>query len=118
MKPVNEILNFYKGYPSNTNYIFPVLLRENLTPNQIENRKYKVMKLYNSALKEIARLCNIEKRITTYVARHSFATCMKHKGVSTDVISESLGHQNIVITQTYLKNFSNSVLDEATELLI
>ena len=118
MMPVQKILGFYKVYPSETNYIFPILLRENLTPKQIEHRKYKVMKQYNDALKEIARLCNIDKKITTYVARHSFATCMKHKGVSTDIISESLGHQNIVITQTYLKSFSNSVLDEATEVLL
>lgn len=76
------------------------------------------MKKYNDALKEIAGLCDIDKKITTYVARHSFATCMKHKGVSTDVISESLGHQNIAITQTYLKSFSNSVLDEAAEVLL
>ena len=118
IKPVQEILEFYKGYPSETNYIFPILLRENLALKQIENRKHKVMKLYNSALKEIASLALIEKKVTTYVARHSFATCLKYKGVSTDIISESLGHQNIVITQTYLKSFNNSVLDDATEVLL
>jgi integrase/recombinase XerD len=118
IKPVKEILDFYMEYPSDTNYIFPILLRENLTMKQIENRKHKVMKLYNSALKEIANLALIEKKVTTYVARHSFATCLKHKGVPTDIISESLGHQNIIITQTYLKSFNNSVLDDATEVLL
>ena len=118
IKPVREILDFYKDYPSETNYIFPILLREKLDLKQIENRKHKVMWLYNKALKEIATLASIEKKVTTYVARHSFATCLKFKGISTDIISESLGHQNIVITQTYLKSFSNYVLDDATEVLL
>ncbi len=118
IEPVQEILVFYKEYPSDTNYIFPVLLKESLTPSQIENRKNKVLKQFNYALKEIGRLANINKPITTYVARHSFATCLKQKGISTDIISESLGHQNLAITQAYLKNFSNSVLDEATEVLL
>lgn len=117
LEPVQEILNFYKEYPSNTNYVFPILLKDNLSPSQVENRKNKVLKEFNYALKEIGKLANINKPITTYVARHSFATCMKQKGVSTDVISESLGHQNIAITQTYLKSFSNSVLDEAAKVL-
>jgi len=118
IQPVKEILDFYKVYSSKTDYIFPILLKENLTPSQIENRKNKVLKQFNYALKEIGELTNIQKSITTYVARHSFATCLKQKGISTDVISESLGHQNLAITQAYLKDFSNSVLDEATEVLL
>jgi len=116
--PVQEILDFYKEYPSNTNYIFPILLKENLTPSQIENRKNKVLKQFNYTLKEIGKLASINKPITTYVARHSFATCLKQKGISTDIISESLGHQNLAITQAYLKEFENSVLDEASEVLL
>ncbi len=118
IEPVKDILDGYKRYPSSTNYIFPILLKENLTPAQIEFRKNKVLKEFNYGLKEIGKLANIEKTITTYVARHSFATCLKQKGVSTDIISESLGHQNLAITQTYLKDFENSVLDEATEILL
>ena len=118
IRPVQEILDFYKMYPSNTNYLFPILLKENLTPLQIENRKNKVLKQFNYTLKEIGKLAEIQKPITTYVARHSFATCLKQKGISTDIISESLGHQNLAITQAYLKDFENSVLDEATEVLL
>jgi site-specific recombinase XerD len=118
IKPVREILDFYKEYPSRTNYIFPILLNEGLSASQIENRKNKVLKEFNYSLKEIGKLANIQKSITSYVARHSFATCLKQKGISTDIISESLGHQNLAITQAYLKDFENSVLDEATEVLL
>ncbi len=77
-----------------------------------------MLKQFNYALKEIGRLANIQKPITTYVARHSFATCLKQKGISTDIISESLEHQNLAIAQVYLKDFENSVLDAATEVLL
>ncbi|KAA2219005.1 site-specific integrase [Maribacter flavus] len=118
LPPVQEILNYYKENSIGTKYVFPLLLNENMTPIQIENRKSKTLKKFNKDLKEIARLCKIDKNISSYVARHSFANCLKQKGVATDVISESMGHQNLAITQAYLKELDSSVLDEASELLL
>ena len=60
----------------------------------------------------------IDKKLTSYVARHSFATNLKQLGVSTDIISESMGHQNINITNTYLKEFDSDVINDANEKLI
>ncbi len=117
--PIQEILNYYKKYnKNNTNYIFPILLENKLSPIQIEYRKDKVLKKFNKDLKDIAKLCEIDAKITSYVARHSFATNLKQKGVSTDIISEAMGHQNIAITQAYLKDLENSVIDEAVEALL
>ena len=118
LPPVQEILDFYKEYSLGTKYVFPILLRDNLTPTQLENRKKKTIQKYNKDLKEIAKICKIDKPLSSYVARHSYANCLKQKGVATDVISESMGHQNIAITQAYLKELDSSVLDEASELLL
>ncbi|MCX2678906.1 site-specific integrase [Galbibacter sp. EGI 63066] len=117
LPPVREILDYYCQV-NKTQYVFPILLKDNMTPSQIENRKSKTLKKYNKDLKEIAKICKIEKPITSYVARHTFANCLKQKGVATDVISESMGHQNVSITQVYLKELDSSVLDEACELLL
>lgn len=87
-------------------------------PPQLENRKSKTLKKFNKDLKEIARICDIDKNISSYVARHSFANCLKQKGVATDIISESMGHQNLAITQAYLKELDSTVLDEASALLL
>jgi site-specific recombinase XerD len=84
----------------------------------LENRKHKTLQRYNKELKEIAKICGIDKQLSSYVARHSFANCLKQKGVATDVISESMGHQNLAVTQAYLKELDSSVLDEASELLL
>jgi len=118
LPPVREILNYYKAFALDTKYVFPILLKNSLTPPQLENRKHKTLQRYNKELKEIAEICGIDKSITSYVARHSFANCLKQKGVATDIISESMGHKNLSITQTYLKEFDNSVLDEAIEILV
>lgn len=118
VEPVHEILNYYKENSLHTKYVFPILLFDNLTPNQIEHRKAKTLSKYNKDLKEIARFTGIKKSLTSYVARHSFANCLKQKGVSTDIISESLGHQNIAITQIYLKELDNRLVDEAVEVLV
>jgi len=119
LPPVREILDFYQEFSLDTKYVFLILLRNNLTPPQlVENRKHKTLQRYNKDLKEIAQICGIDKPLSSYVARHSFANCLKQKGVATDVISESLGHQNLAITQVYLKELDSSVLDRAIELLL
>ncbi|MBJ7879609.1 tyrosine-type recombinase/integrase [Gelidibacter salicanalis] len=116
--PVQEILSYYKQLSTGTNYVFPILLKNSLTPSQLENRKHKTLQRYNKELKEIAEICEINKPLSSYVARHSFANCLKQKGVATDIISESMGHQNLAVTQAYLKEFDNSVLDDAIEILV
>ncbi|WP_335967204.1 site-specific integrase [Galbibacter sp. PAP.153] len=117
LPPVQDILDYY-GRIGKTQYVFPILLKDKMTPSQIENRKSKALKKYNKDLKEIAMICKIGKPISSYVARHSFANCLKQKGIATDIISESMGHQNVSITQAYLKELDGSVLDEACELLL
>ncbi len=116
-KNMNRILEYYQKHSLGTKYVFPLLLQNNLTPSQIANRKHKTLSKYNKDLKEIASLCKIDKKLTSYVARHSFATNLKYKGISTDIISEAMGHKNLSITQAYLKDFENTVIDDAVKVL-
>jgi integrase/recombinase XerD len=106
-----EILSYYKEQNRPTHYVFPILLNEKLTPEQIHYRKQKVLKTYNSRLKEIAQLAGIDAKLTSYVARHSFATILKMKGTSIEKISEMMGHADVSVTMNYLKEFSNDDLD-------
>lgn len=106
-----EILSYYKVQNRPTQYVFPILLNEKLTPEQIHFRKQKVLKTYNSRLKEIAELAKVDAKLTSYVARHSFATILKMKGTSIEKISEMMGHADVSVTMNYLKEFSNDDLD-------
>lgn len=118
MLPVQEILKYYKATNQYSNYIFPILSGKHKTPMQIENRKSKMLKRFNSDLKKIGSLLEIKTTITSYVARHSYATNMKFLGVSTDIISESMGHKNPSVTQVYLKEFDTTIIDTANEKLL
>ena len=56
--------------------------------------------------------------LTTYVARHTYATVSKTSGVSVAVISEALGNESEAVTQTYLKSFENEIIEQANENLL
>jgi len=118
LPPVQVILDYYAVNNSMTDYIFPILLKNDLTPMQIENRKHKTLSKFNRDLKELAILAGVNKNVTSYVIRHSFATNLKQLGVATDLISESMGHTNLDITNSYLKGFENEEIDDANEKLL
>lgn len=109
--PVQEILDYYRSQKRPTEFVFPILLGEDMTPRQIANRKHKVIQRYNKKLKELAALAGVDKKPSSYVARHSFATILKMSGTPIEKISEMMGHSNVSVTEAYLKEFSDDDLD-------
>ncbi len=100
-------------------YIFPVLRRSvHITAQQQYARVQRTNKRVNRYLKLIGEHLHLPIALTTYVARHSFATVLKRSGVSTAIISESLGHSSEKITQIYLDSFENSQIDAAMAHLL
>lgn len=115
---IEVILDYFQINFTNTKYVFPILLEEGLSVKQKMNRKHKSLKLFNSKLKEIAKLAKIKKSLTSYVARHTYATYMYNNGISVEIICASMGHSSILVTMSYLKEFEDSVLDKANRILI
>lgn len=100
-------------------YIFPILDRTiHKTPQQIFNRTHKVLQKVNRELKILGEMIGLEIPLTTYVARHTYATVLKRSGVNIAIISESLGHSDLSTTQIYLDSFENSQIDEAMKNLL
>lgn len=121
LEPAIAIINYYKAFKRNTERIFPILNENHITPKQINTRIKKVLKKTNSDLRDLVKDAGLEindYRITTYVARHSWATILKRKGVSTSIISEGLGHQTEKTTQVYLDSFEKVDLDNANEKIL
>ncbi len=56
--------------------------------------------------------------LSSYAARHSFATNLYHNGVDVNVISETLAHTNTNTTKAYLKKFSTDVVDNQISAII
>ncbi|WP_302788334.1 site-specific integrase [Phocaeicola coprophilus] len=111
-----EIIAKYKNDKSP--YLFPILTSFHKTEIQIANRLHKVLAKINKHLKEIGEKLNLPIPLTTYVARHSYATVLKRAGVSTSIISESLGHSSEKITQVYLDSFENAQINNAMKNLL
>ncbi|WP_337043905.1 tyrosine-type recombinase/integrase [Emticicia sp. 17c] len=108
-----SVLDYYKTFRLN-NYVFPFLdINKHTSAISIDNRLRKTKRQVNEDLKELATLAKIETNLTTYVARHTFATVLKRSGVSTSLISEMMGHDSEAITQVYLDSFENKQIYEA-----
>ena len=99
-----------KRKKTNTDYTIPML---NIPKMILEKYKGKVkdnrllppfgLIRYNRLLKEIGKQCGIEKRMSSHLARHTFATLTLTKGVSIESVSKMLGHTNINTTLIYAR---------------
>lgn len=115
-----EAMQIIKKYESESKgYLFPILNTNiHKTPLQKQNRIHKMLGKINKNLKLIATQLNVDANMTTYVARHSFASVLKKSGVSIALISEALGHSDLSTTQVYLDSFDNEQIDTAMQNLL
>ncbi len=119
IKLSHRAVDIISKYSGSSNYLFPILdSKRHITPMQKNNRVHKVCSQVNGELKLLAKELGIKADVTTYVARHSFATILKKSGVNIGIISEALGHQDIKTTAIYLSKFDNEQIDEALENLL
>ena len=114
LNPAKDILTYYRKF-SLGDYVFPYLDKtKHKTAVQIKHRIKKITKQVNDDLKIMAKMIGMDIKLTTYVARHTFATVLKRSGVSTSKISELMGHGDEKTTEIYLDNFGTDELYEAT----
>jgi site-specific recombinase XerD len=85
---------------------------------ETERATYKQLtKTINKYMKQIASELGLNKEVTTYFARHSFATVLKRSGAKIEMISELLGHSSVDVTESYLDSFEKEQLHEQTNAL-
>jgi predicted flap endonuclease-1-like 5' DNA nuclease len=71
----------------------------------------RALRNFNLKLEKIASLLLPGVKLSSYVARHTWATLAFHAGMSIGIISKALGHFSIKVTETYLKPFENEKVD-------
>lgn len=104
----------YNDLSDKETFIFPIIRY----PGKNEFNQYKNgYRKMNRRLRMLGDILNFRIPLTTYVARHSWASIAKRAGIPTSVISEGLGHDSEKTTQIYLDSFENNVLDAANELI-
>ncbi|MGQ7870925.1 tyrosine-type recombinase/integrase [Sunxiuqinia sp. sy24] len=97
-------------------YIFPVLSK-GMNAEQQQKTTKQLIKQINKYIKRIAKLVGIQANVTTYVARHSYATILMRSGTSIAFISQALGHSNIATTENYLASFEKEQQKEIAKNL-
>ncbi len=96
-------------------YIFPYL-KGGESAQEIKKRVADVTKRINLRMKSISEELELP-RISTYTARHSFATVLKRSGANIAYISESLGHNDLKTTENYLSSFEREEREKNAKLL-
>lgn len=97
-------------------YVFPHL-QKGMTAETERKTIQQVTKNINKYMKRIAKDLELNKEVTTYFARHSFATVLRNSGASTEFISEALGHSSMKTTQSYLAGFEQETIHKTTDAL-
>lgn len=106
------------GLPSilKDSYIFPHL-QKGMTAEKEQVIYKQLTKQINKYIKQICIDLGINKNVTTYYARHSFATVLKRSGAKIEMISELLGHSSVNVTESYLDSFEMDQIQEETNAL-
>lgn len=107
---IEVLMNKYKN---DTDYVFPVLDVDD--PRPLYTQYKLALQRINYGLKIVRKQIGLDYPLTTYMARHTWATLVKELGIPVSVISEGLGHSSEDMTRIYLKEFDTSVLDEVNK---
>ncbi|MBD79024.1 MAG: hypothetical protein CL840_08905 [Crocinitomicaceae bacterium] len=94
-------------------FLFP-FLKENDSEIVIKSKVQGVTKRINNHMKVIASNLGLSVSVTSYTARHSFASTLKKNNHSTTIIKEFLGHKNEATTQAYLDSIED---DQQLEIM-
>ena len=119
---IKLILDYFKSIKSHgAKLIIPIMNEEiaNLksSKDEAENEKYKKeigrkTSLVNKFLKKIGEDALIEKKISTHIARHTFASiAIKKSNGDINFVQNALKHSNAKITQVYLASLDNDSMD-------
>lgn len=117
IKWTKEMQQILDKYPANGGkYLLPIinsLLSVN-ERNTYRNMAYKI----NHSLHRIGEMMGLGMPLTLYVARHSWASVARSKGVPVSVISEGMGHDSETTTRIYLASLDSTVVDRANSMII
>lgn len=114
---MEEIISRWGNPYHPDNYIFP-FLSGNETALERKKITQDVTKRINKRVKRIAQTLGFnDTRISTYTARHSYATVLKRSGANIYYISESMGHSDLKTTEHYLADFEPDERRKNSKLL-
>jgi len=115
-----QIIDYYSSRKTNSDLVFPIM--DDVIKSEDEERIYSLyqsrLRNHNRRLNSIGKAIGLDTKLTTYVARHTFATAGLHKGISKAQIGDMLGHTSYYTTEAYFDDFDKEVLDDAADQIL
>ena len=106
------LLQKYMNREEQSPYLFPILHSDEGSPKAY--REYQLaLRNFNYQLELLGKALGLKDRLSSYTARHTWATTAYYCEIHPGIISEAMGHSSITVTETYLKPFRNKKIDEA-----
>ena len=102
--------------PRKSPYLFPFINSQEGSL-QAYNEYQRALRKLNHQLRKLSAAMNYT-HLSTYTARHSWATMAYYCEIHQGIISEAMGHSSIAVTETYLKPFHNDRIDQANDTVI
>ncbi len=115
-----RILDYYADPKKDEGLAFPIMRDVINTADQqyVYDLYQNRLRNHNRRLAAIGKSIGLEDNLTTYVARHTFATAGLHKGISKAQIGDMLGHTNYYTTEAYFDDFDKEILDDAADKIL
>ena len=115
IKPMQAIIDKYAEQTKDSPYMLPILTGKETSP-YTQYRKVEYNTNYN--LKKIGKMIGLKIPLTTYVARHTWASIALHMNIPIATISEGMGHNSYKTTQIYLESIDVATINEANKRII
>lgn len=108
------IINRYMDEKSE--YIFPIIKSDD--KGEAYKQYRSAINIYNRNLGVLSDMIGSGCKLSSYTARHSWATAARKHDVPISVISAGMGHSSETTTQIYLKSIEDDVVDRANAEII
>ena len=112
-----KLLRRYASNDPSSPYLLNIL-NGSLSGKEAYKDYQRALRMLNLQLYRLSRVCRLGKRLSSYAARHTWASIAKSCGIAVEVISEALGHASITTTEGYLKQFDNDEIEKANKVII
>jgi site-specific recombinase XerD len=114
---MKEILNKYSSATAHSPYLFPVLRATN---NEAYLwRQYQAgLSRHNRNLKRISTMAGLSTPLTSYVARHSWASIASSEGIPLSIISRGMGHESEKTTRIYIARLNPAEVNRANRKIL
>lgn len=117
-KEALPLLKEFKDKDDASLYLFPILNDAPEGEDALYGYYQRALRNFNKMLGALAKRLLPGIKISSYTARHTWATLAYHLGMPVGIICQALGHSSVRVTETYLKPFENEKVDKANRKLI